>query len=59
MADAVAVRATELRVLDRENFAQLVRARPDVAITLLRSLARLQGWHLRWSAGELRRLAEW
>ena len=59
MADAVAVRATELRVLDRENFAQLVRARPDVAITLLRSLARLQGRHLRWSAGELRRLAEW
>jgi SulP family sulfate permease len=59
VADAVAVRSTELCVLDREHFTQLAKTRPDVAITLLRSLARLQGRHLRWSAGELRRLAEW
>jgi CRP-like cAMP-binding protein len=58
-ADAVAVQESELRVLDREHFTELARGRPDVAISLLRSLARLQGDHLRWTAGELRRLAEW
>ncbi len=58
-ADAVAVRDCELLVLDRERFAALTREHPPAAIAVLDALAKVEGRHLRWAAGEIRRLSEW
>ncbi len=58
-ADAVAVTRTELMMLPREAFQALVQGEPSVAHALLANLARIQAERLRWSARELRRLAEW
>ncbi|HOW77211.1 MAG TPA: SulP family inorganic anion transporter [Candidatus Competibacteraceae bacterium] len=58
-AEAVAVRPTELRVLNRADFNQLRKTHPDAAITLLLALGRLQSQTLRWSAREIQRLIQW
>jgi CRP-like cAMP-binding protein len=58
-AEAVAVRPTELRVLNRADFNQLRETHPDAAIALLLALGRLQSRALRWSAREIQRLIQW
>jgi SulP family sulfate permease len=57
-AEAVAVRPTELRVLNRADFNQLRETHPDAAIALLLALGRLQSRALRWSAREIQRLIQ-
>ncbi len=58
-ADAVAMSATELLILDRNAFDRLAAADPSAAIALLRALGATQVAHQRWSTAEIRRLAEW
>jgi SulP family sulfate permease len=58
-AEAVAVRPTELLVLNRADFNQLRITHPDAAIALLLALGRLQSRTLRWSAKEIQRLIQW
>ena len=58
-AEAVAVRPTELLVLNRADFNQLRVGYPDAAIALLLALGRLQSRTLRWSAQEIQRLIQW
>ena len=58
-ADAVVTRDCRLKVLDRTHFTELGRTCPAVAVDLLLALGRLQAESLRWSAREIRRLAEW
>ena len=58
-ADAIALHPCELLKLDREGFAHLSEQHPGAAIALLFALGRAEAEHLRWSAGELRRLSEW
>lgn len=58
-AEAVAVRPSELLVLNRADFNQLRESQPDAAIALLLALGRLQSRTLRWSAKEIQRLIQW
>ena len=58
-AEAVAVRPSELLVLNRADFNQLRETYPDAAIALLLALGRLQSRTLRWSAKEIQRLIQW
>ena len=58
-AEAVAVRPSELLVLDRVDFNRLRATYPDAAIALLLALGRLQSGTLRWSAKEIQRLIQW
>jgi len=58
-AEAIAVRSSELLVLNRADFNQLRLSHPDAAIALLLALGRLQSRTLRWSAKEIQRLIEW
>jgi len=58
-ADAIAVDDVELLVLTHADFERLCEERPDLAIALLTAIGKAQGEHLRWAAGEIRRLAEW
>ena len=58
-ADAVAVTRTELLALSRDAFEALTGRDASVPHALLAALARIQAERLRWSARELRRLAEW
>jgi len=58
-ADAVAVTKTELLALSRASFEALTARDASVAHALLAALTRIQAERLRWSARELRRLAEW
>lgn len=58
-ADAIATRDCELLVLSRERFTVLAAHHPDVAVDLLFALGHQQAEYLRWSAREIRRLAEW
>ena len=57
-ADAVAVRNSELLVLNRADFNQLQLTCPDAAIALLLALGRQQSSALRWSAKEIQRLIQ-
>jgi SulP family sulfate permease len=57
-AEAVAVRPTELQVLNRADFNQLRQAYPNAAIALLLALGRLQSRALRWSAKEIQQLIQ-
>ncbi|MBL8259672.1 MAG: SLC26A/SulP transporter family protein [Candidatus Competibacteraceae bacterium] len=58
-ADAVAVRVSELLVLNRADFNQLQLTCPDAAIALLLAMGRQQSSALRWSAKEIQRLIQW
>lgn len=58
-AEAIAVRPSELRVLHRQDFNQLQRRHPGVAIAVLLALGRLQSRSLRWSALEIQQLIQW
>ncbi|MBL8250203.1 MAG: SLC26A/SulP transporter family protein [Candidatus Competibacter sp.] len=58
-ADAVAVRHSQLLVLNRADFNQLQLHCPDAAIALLLALGRQQSSALRWSAKEIQRLIQW
>ncbi|MBK8509553.1 MAG: SulP family inorganic anion transporter [Candidatus Competibacter sp.] len=58
-ADAVAVRNSELLVLNRADFNQLQLTCSDAAIALLLALGRQQSSALRWSAKEIQRLIQW
>lgn len=58
-AGAVAVSAGRLAVLTQDDFNALADQHPKAAITLLRSLSRLQSEELRWSAREIQRLGDW
>ena len=58
-ADAVARTDCELRVLHRERFIELGKRQPQAALDLMFALGREQAEYLRWSAREIRRLAEW
>lgn len=58
-AEAVAVRPTELQVLNRADFNQLRETYPNAAIALLLALGRLQSQALRWSAKEIQQLIQW
>lgn len=58
-ADAVAVVKTKLLMLPRDGFEELAKRDPGVTHAVLSALARIQAERLRWSARELRRLAEW
>ncbi|HRD68076.1 MAG TPA: SulP family inorganic anion transporter [Candidatus Competibacter sp.] len=58
-AEAVAVRSSELLVLNRADFNRLRETHSDAAIALLLALGRLQSRSLRWSAKEIQRLIQW
>ena len=57
-ADAVAMRRTEVLVLDGSGLAQLQDAHPATAARLLRALCEIEVTQLRWSSNELQRLSE-
>ncbi|MCW8955938.1 MAG: SulP family inorganic anion transporter [Gammaproteobacteria bacterium] len=57
-ADAKAMSDTELVMLSRKGFQQLREQYPETAVKLLMRLGRELSDRLRWSDGELRRLAE-
>jgi SulP family sulfate permease len=57
-AHAVAMRRTELLVLDGNGLAQLQTAHPATAARLLRALCEIEVARLRWSSIELQRLSE-
>lgn len=59
VADAVAVRRSEILELSREGLDKLCITHADTAIQLLITLARIQVEHLRWSTAEIRHLSEW
>jgi CRP-like cAMP-binding protein len=59
VAEAVAVRPSELLALNWADFNRLREAHPDAAIALLLALGRLQSRTLRWSAREIQRLIQW
>ena len=58
-ADAVAVRKTQLLVLDHEAMSELNKNSPMAAMALYRALGRKLGNSLRWSAKEIKRLSQW
>ena len=58
-ADAVAISSSHLKVLDRTAFDTLVNTDSGAAIAVLFALGIAQGNHLRWSAAEIHRLAQW
>lgn len=58
-AEAVAVKPSELLVLNRSDFNQLRDTYPNAAIALLAALGRQQSRALRWSAKEIQRLIQW
>lgn len=58
-ADAVVVQPGELLALDRNGLERLERERPDVAVSLLLELGRMQGYRLRRTDAEVQRLAQW
>jgi len=58
-ADAVALTASDLLVLDRDGCDRLAAQDPSAAIALLRALDATQVAHQRWSTAEIRRLSEW
>jgi SulP family sulfate permease len=58
-ADIVVTQTAELLVLDRAGFTRLERENPGAAVALLMALGRMQGHHLRHSAEEVQRLAQW
>ena len=58
-AEAVAVKPSELLVLNRSDFNRLRDLHPDAAIALLLALGRQQSRALRWSAKEIQRLIQW
>lgn len=58
-ADAVAVVDSELLALDQEGLATMSNESEPVAIGLLKALGGIQARNLRWSADEIRRLAQW
>ncbi|HRD50686.1 MAG: SLC26A/SulP transporter family protein [Candidatus Competibacter sp.] len=58
-AEAVAVKPSELLVLNRSDFNHLRDIHPDAAIALLLALGRQQSRSLRWSAKEIQRLIQW
>ena len=58
-ADAWVVEPAELLMLDRGDFTRLERERPDVAVSLLVALGRMQGQNLRRADEEIQRLARW
>ena len=57
-ADAIAVRDTQLLVLDRQGLDRLQEKYPGVASNLLRALCEIQVARLRWTSFELQRLSE-
>ena len=57
--DAISMRPGELWVLDRPDFKRLIEANSSAAIAILMALGKSQGNKLRWSASEIRRLAQW
>jgi SulP family sulfate permease len=58
-ADIYVTQPSEFLVLDRAGFARLEREDPGAAVALLMALGRVQGHHLRHSAEEMQRLAQW
>lgn len=58
-AEAVAVRSSELLILNRADFNRLRDIHPDAAIALMLALGRQQSRALRWSAKEIQRLIQW
>lgn len=58
-AEAIAVKPSELLVLNRDDFNQLRNTHPDAAIALLLALGQQQSRALRWSAREIQRLIQW
>lgn len=58
-ADAVAVADSQLLFINEEGLSKLNREHPQIALILLRSLGKIQGQDLRWSARELKRLSQW
>jgi CRP-like cAMP-binding protein len=59
VADAVAVRKTELLVMNGAAFQRLRTGHPGAAINLLTALCETQVAHQRWSMQEIQRLSEW
>ena len=57
-AEALAMRRTELLVLERSGLAQLQNSHPATAVRLLRALCEIEVARLRWSSNELQRLSE-
>ncbi|MBE2294475.1 MAG: SLC26A/SulP transporter family protein [Phycisphaerales bacterium] len=58
-AEAIAMKPSELLVLNRADFSQLREAHPDAAIALLLALGQIQSRAMRWSAKEIQRLMQW
>lgn len=58
-ADVFVTQPSEFLVLGRAGFARLEREDPGAAVALLMALGRVQGHHLRHSAEEMQRLAQW
>lgn len=58
VADAVAMTDVTLVALNRDGLKELNIAAPATTLTLLTSLAKMQGDHLRWSAREIIRLSQ-
>jgi len=58
-ANAIVTADTQLLVLDRDGLERLERERPDVAVALLVAIGKVQGHHLRHTAEELQRMAQW
>ena len=58
-ADMFVTQQTEFLVLDRAGLERLERENPGAAVALLMALGKMQGHHLRHSAEEVQRLAQW
>jgi CRP-like cAMP-binding protein len=58
-ADVFATQQCEFLVLDRAALERLEREDPGAAVALLMALGKMQGHHLRHSAEEVQRLAQW